>query len=274
MAENNNNQTNSGFNSNIGDDNSLGFTPPPGPGTTTPSPGGDESTSYNGVNDILVTVSDPTTPIVVLFGARTSGKTMTLIRLSRYLNAHGYHVTPDPTFRPSNDKHYQKMCSEFSTLCLDKYAPDGNSVISFMLLKVLDSIGRPVCQLLEAPGEHYFDPSTPEKDYNTYLQQIMSFPNKRVWMFIVEQDWGVDQKMRDMYVKRINSLPPEIKKDKIIFTCHKVDKRPKVFLPNGKPNTKQIFKNIKNQYKDIFNLFENKNPITRLFRKYPKNEKP
>ena len=39
MAENNNNQTNSGFTSNIGEENSLGFTPPSneGAGFTPPS---------------------------------------------------------------------------------------------------------------------------------------------------------------------------------------------------------------------------------------------
>lgn len=277
MAENNNNQTNSGFTSNIGEENSIGFGTPPngGPGFTPPQPepekqGGIIGLSDNEIkdpNEIVVTVSDPA-PVVVLFGARTSGKTMALIRLTQYLEKIGYQVVPNKTFRPAYDNHYERICKEYPKLCHSKYAPDGNNVISFMLVKVLDKIGRPICQLLEAPGEHYFDPNDPQKQFPTYITNIMQLSNKRVWMFIVEQDWGSDQVMRDMYVQRINNMPANLRRDKIIFTCHKVDEHPQVFLGNGMPNKNQIFKNIKNDYPGIFTPFENRNPITRLFRKY------
>lgn len=59
------------------------------------------------VNAIQVTISDPR-PIVILFGAKTSGKTMTLVRLTRYLRSQGYRVDPDKTFRPSNEKDTTK----------------------------------------------------------------------------------------------------------------------------------------------------------------------
>lgn len=285
MAENNNNQMNSGFTSNIGEENSLGFgTPPSGdPGFTPPQP---EPEKQNGIlglseketkdpNEIIVTVSDPS-PVVVLFGAKTSGKTMALIRLTRYLEKQGYKVMPDNIFRPAYDAHYKKICREYPELCHSQYAPDGNNIISFMLVKILDSSGRPVCQLLEAPGEHYFDEKDPQKPYPTYITNIMQLPNKRVWMFIVEQGGFndvnnpamSDQDMRDMYVQRIHNMPAHLRRDKVIFTCHKVDMHPEVFLGNGMPNKKQIFKNIKNNYPGIFTPFENKNPITRLFKKY------
>lgn len=219
------------------------------------------------VNNIVVTVNDPT-PVVVLFGARTSGKTMTLVRLTQYLEQQGYQIIPDPLFRPANDNHYKMMCKNYLKLCHGKYAPGGNNVINFMLIKVLDKIGRPICQLLEAPGEHYFDPAEPKKQFPTYITNILKLRNRRTWMFIVEQDWGGEQEIRDMYVARIKSMPSTIKRDKIIFTCHKVDEHSELTLANGMPNTPQIFKNLINQYPGIFDNFKNTNPITRLFKKY------
>ena len=219
------------------------------------------------VNNIVVTVNDPS-PVVVLFGARTSGKTMTLIRLTQYLEAQGYQIKPDPIFRPANDAHYKKMCNNYLKLCHGKYAPSGTDAISFMLVKVLDKIGRPICQLLEAPGEHYFDPADPKKQFPTYITNILKLRNRRTWMFIVEQDWGGEQEIRDMYVARIKNMPATIKRDKIIFTCHKVDEHPELTLANGMPNTPQIFKNLINQYPGIFDNFKNTNPILRLFQKY------
>lgn len=218
-------------------------------------------------NNIVVEISDTSTPIVILFGAKTSGKTMTLIRLTQYLQQQGYQVTPDPIFRPARDTHYQRMCRDFQKMCNNKYAADGNDVMSFMLVKVLDSKGKPICQLLEAPGEHYFDADDPERPFPTYINQFLQLRNKRTWLIIVEKDWGDDSQTRNAYAYRVQNLPPQVRLDKFIFTCHKIDKQ-KSFLPNGMPNKKALFENIKQQYNGIFTRFVNKNPITRLFVKY------
>lgn len=222
--------------------------------------------NLGGVNDTTVTVTDPS-PIVILFGARTSGKTMTLVRLTRFLETHGYQVKPDPLFRSSQDAGYKDMCEKFIKNSRTKYAAESTAITRFMLIKVLDKTGRPICQLLEAPGEHYFDPDEPKKPFNTYINYILSLPNRRTWMFIVEQDWK-DQEIRDAYVTRLKNMPPKIKRDKIIFTCHKVDKNPELTLSNGMPNTPQIFKNLKSQYPGMFEHFKNTRPIIRLFKKW------
>lgn len=221
---------------------------------------------YTDVNDTFVTVTDPS-PVVILFGAKTSGKTMTLVRLTRYLEAHGYQIKPDPLFRPSEDEDYKEMCRNYLKKCHSTYAADSTADMRFMLVKVLDKIGRPVCQLLEAPGEHYFDPDDPQRDFNTYIHNILNIPNRRTWMFIVEQDWK-DRETREAYVTRLQHLPAQVKRDKIIFTCHKVDKHSELTLSNGRPNTPQIFKNLQGQYPGMFENFRNTKPIIRLFKKY------
>ena len=51
-------------------------------------------TELGNPDNIMVTIADQRIPIVVLFGPPTCGKTMTLIRLTRYLQKDGYKVSP------------------------------------------------------------------------------------------------------------------------------------------------------------------------------------
>lgn len=219
-------------------------------------------------NEIEVTIAD-SSPIVVLFGARTSGKTMTLVRLTRYLRSLNYQVKPDPIFRSSADPHYEQLCKDFDKMVTtNRFSSEGTAVISFMLVKVLED-GVPVCQILEAPGEHYFDADDPNRKFPPYIQEIKAKSNVKIWVFIVEQDWKKDQSVRDLYAEKIKKAEGQLlnKKDKIIFTCHKADQFPEL-IPYGVPNVKQFFKNIKGQYPGIFDKYKNKNPITSLFREF------
>lgn len=219
-------------------------------------------------NEVIVTISDTKTPVVVLFGARTSGKTMTLIRLAKYLQGQGYNIVPDPIFRPDRDRHYQRMCQEFSQMIHSDYAASGNDVISFMLVKVVSPSGRTLCQILEAPGEHYFDADIPDRPFPSYIQKVCSIPNRRSWIFIVEENWGGTQGVRDLYAQKIQRMQRLMNaRDRVIFTCHKVDKSAH-FRPDGRPDERQIFQNIKFQYPHIFDPYVNRNPITKLFAPY------
>lgn len=221
-------------------------------------------TEINDPDTIITTVSDTLTPVVVLFGARTSGKTMTLIRLTRFLEKQGYRVEPDTLFRPASDTHYKRMCSEFGRIVHSDYAAEGNDVMSFMLVKVISPQGRTLCQILEAPGEHYFDAEIPDRDFPSYIKRICTLPNRKTWMFIVEENWGGSQEVRNFYARKIQLMQRLIRPaDKLIFTCHKIDKS-NHYLPNGRPNENQIFINIKQQYPGIFDNYKNSNPITSI----------
>jgi hypothetical protein len=217
-------------------------------------------------NRIEVVISDPS-PVIVLFGARTSGKTMTLVRLTRYLRKLGYQVEPDRIFRPSKSKHYQTMCDEFDkTIANNTISGEGTQAISFMLVKVMNAHGEPICQILEAPGEHYFDADFPTKPFPNYINNICNIDNPKTWVFIVEKGWK-DDSTRRLYAQKIKEMESQIEtKDKIIFTCHKADLHKALLHPN--PNVPQFFTDIKNQYPEIFDKYKNKNPITSLWRKY------
>lgn len=51
-------------------------------------------------NKLQVTISDGSTPIVLLWGARCTGKTMSLIRMVRYLRGVGYSINDDSILLP------------------------------------------------------------------------------------------------------------------------------------------------------------------------------
>jgi hypothetical protein len=222
----------------------------------------------NNPNSIIVSITDPS-PIVILFGAGQSGKTMTLVRLTRYLRKLGYRVEPDRIFRPSNSKRYKLMCDMFDSSVNSDYAAESTSALNFMLLKVWNKTGEPICQILEAPGEHFFDQKAPKRDFPTYINKICELANRKTWVFIVERDWTEDPSIRKNFADKILSMQSRnaVINDKVIFTCHKADLHEPLF-DGGIANKSQFFQDIKNQYPNIFLKYINKNPITRLYRKY------
>jgi hypothetical protein len=136
-----------------------------------------------------------------------------------------------------------------------------------MLIKVMNKYGEPICQILEATGEHYFDRAHPNVAFPRYINTICTINNPRIWLFIVESNWE-NQQDRLNYANKIIKMQSQIEsKDRVIFTCHKADLHRALF-DAGKPNKKQFFRNIKNQYPGIFSKYMNKNPITKLWRTY------
>lgn len=218
-------------------------------------------------NPYFLFVADPS-PLVMLFGPAASGKTMALIRLTQYLWKKGYQVVPVKSFRPPYDKHYNAICESYPTMCHSQYAVARTIGCNFLLVKVIDKQGRTVCQLMDAPGQWYFDRNMPQMVLPACINRIARLPNKHVWLFFVEPYWD-DFETREMYVERIRQMQSVMfLRDRTIFVSNKIDMHPHLFLSNGMPNNKQIFKNIKMDYPELFTPFENKNPITRLFRKY------
>lgn len=220
------------------------------------------------VNNITVTIPDTQTPIVVLFGAPSSGKTMSLLRMIRYLEQNNYQVFPEELFRPHTDTVYSEVCSTLKDKVYSTYAPGGTDQIRFMLAKVLDSMGRPICQILEAPGEHYFNGSA-NLNFPTYINAIRTSPNKKVWVFFVEQDWGDNQTERNMYAQKICSMQGLISpRDRVVFLINKVDKHRHQFKRNGEPNKKIFLTNIQQQYPAIFTRYQNEGLGKLLFGAY------
>lgn len=234
--------------------------------TTSIAPSGLSTEELNDPNSIKVTVSDPTTPIIVLYGPPSCGKTMTLVRLTRYLVSNGYTVVPDKTFRPAFDHNYKQLCDNFDQMINSNSAAESTTNISFMLVKVLKN-GKPICQLLEAPGEYYFKPDDPHRNYPAYVHEIINSKNRKVWAVMIEPDWS-DSTPRANYVNRISNLKSRMSsRDKVLFVYNKIDLTPYV-RSVGQVNTAEAIRNVQNLYPNIFVPFENQNPITKFFTKY------
>lgn len=250
---------------------------------TTPTTSGGESssrTNYSGMtaeeitdsNKIKVTVADYKTPLVILFGPPACGKTMTLVRLTRYLRSKpGYKVEPIPSFRPQYDAHYQEMCGNFNTDMSSDDAAASTSKINFMLVRVSYG-GKPLCQILEAPGEDYFNPEKPTAKFPNYVNAIISSPNRKIWAIMVEPADVTSRRMhaeaRRLYVDKVKSLKRSISsRDKVMFVFNKIDETDFVVRPGvvkyglAKQHTNFL-------YPGIFVPFTNVNPITKLWKPY------
>lgn len=238
-------------------------TTPIDPGTTA---SGLSTEEQNDPNNIQVTISDPAAPIIILFGPAACGKTMTLVRLTRYLQSKGYLISPVRTFRPSHDRKYAEICDEFDSVINDNNAAEANSRISFMLVEIIKN-GKRLCQILEAPGEYYFNPQYPNNPFPNYVNTIIASSNRKIWTVFIEPDWK-DQTDRLNYVSRIKKLNQSMRShDKTLFVFNKIDKTNFV-RRIGDVNTSAAINEIKNLYPNIFVPFLNQNPITRWFRKY------
>ena len=192
---------------------------------------------------------------------------MTLIRLTRFLQKYGYRVSPIRSFRPAADAHYAKMCDGYNELVNSSNAAQGTEMISFMLVEVLDKNGRRICQILEAPGEYYFNPKKPDNPFPAYVNTIINSNNRKIWIYMVEPDWK-DSSDRSGYVSRIHHLKTMMRgQDKAIFLYNKVDKSNFVISP-GRVNIAGVKNDISNMYPGIFTPFVNDVPIVKWLKPY------
>lgn len=218
-------------------------------------------------NKIKVSIPDDKTPIIVLFGPPSCGKTMTLVRLSRYLYQNGYKVEVDLDFKSKTDSHYQELVKTFDSMINSEKAAFSTDLISFLLVKVSDKLGCPVCQILEAPGEHYFNPNEPKTDFPKYINTIISSKNRILYSIFVEPSWN-DVNVRKGYVEKVKKLSTMMRNgDKVLFVYNKIDQTNFVIKP-GVISMNNAINNIKNLYPNIFEAFRNLNPITKFFKKY------
>jgi len=218
-------------------------------------------------NFISVRIPDQNTPIVVFFGPPASGKTLALMRMTRFLESQDYQVIPEVAFLPESDQ-YARMCSELKNMAYsDYYTPAG---IGFMLVKVFDRKGRPMCQILKAPGGHYFD-GFPNFDFPTYIDAIRTSPNRKVWVFFVEQGWGKDQAERNLYAQKICTMQGLISpNDKVVFLLNKADRQRQFgqYDRSGKPRKSLFLEKVKKEYPGIFTRYQNSGLMKLLYGEY------
>ena len=227
-----------------------------------------EQVEETDANSISVDISGEE-PIVIFFGPKSIGKTTGLFRLSRYLLNNGYLVTPDKDFRPDSVK-YKTTCEDFAELVSNAIAPKGNDPTDFLLLKISNTKGA-ICQLLEAPGEHYFDDLYPNANFPPYIAQIINNNTPKIYVFFLEIGWGNNIKQRQKYANKIIRAMNMISdNDYIIFLANKADLQDREnthFFYKSLPVKSSFKKAVENDYKSIFEHIKIKGFFS-IFKRY------
>lgn len=244
-----------------------------------PAPGAPEQSSVFGhveglsaeekidPNRIQITIKDREAPIVVLYGPPSCGKTMTLVRLTRYLKRNDYQVSAVRSLRPSDDRHYADMCNGFNDMINSIDAAKSTDNLSFMLVEVTKD-GRRICQILEAPGEGYFYHGAPGERYPKFINDMLALDMRKIYCVIVEPD-GQSEQLRNEYVDRLAHLKHTHMgpRDKVIFVFNKIDLTNFVY-GRGRVHLAPARKEVAQLYPGIFAPFRNENPITRFWREW------
>lgn len=173
-----------------------------------------------------------TGPLVIPFGPREIGKTVTILRLAKYINL--YDIRPNENFR--RDPIYPSTIAAFEKALLDShFAPAATGDTNVLLLDVIYHGGK-FCQILEAPGEHFFDLNDPRRAYPAYLNQILNSSYRKVFLFFFELNMLTSDEARRNYADRIARLILErisATRDSVVIVCNKCDLQ--TFFRSGRP---------------------------------------
>lgn len=226
----------------------------------------------NDPDTIDVDIADPDTPIAVLFGPPACGKTMTMIRLAKFLTEKGYSIEPVRSFRKDYDHNYTRNCDNFNGLLREPqytWAAEKSLGLNFMLLKVSRG-GTPIVHILEAPGEHYYDPAEPNEpkaNFIPYITKVINAPNRKLWIYMTEPNWK-NKGDRVNYARKISSMRTKTnRKDKSILLFNKIDETG-FEKSMGEVNQEAAEQHVSNMYPGLFDCFKNQNPITSIWKPY------
>lgn len=213
--------------------------------------------SYGGI--ATPTIVNQTVPVVVFVGPPSSGKSMILVRLAKFLRSQGYTVKTDPTFL--NTPQYQQDCRDFEHCLTTTTALQGT--VKFLLVNIYKE-GEEIAKLLEAPGEDFYttDPAKIRSGKNDmiepYLQAIMTSNNIKSYVMLLDLDSDTsfrrDGNHRESYEQRIlNHFYRNINKnrDRIVLLYNKIDETPFGDI-HGCSNPSGALKDAKLYYPALF----------------------
>lgn len=222
-----------------------------------------------------IRIGDMQAPVIILFGAPASGKSMTLVRLARYLrNIKRLTVAADRTFKSGNK--YSDLCDLFENHLNTTTALPATLDDEFLMVNIYEN-GRLIAHILEAPGEHFFKPLSSKDNYipgkinmRPYLTKIIDhIPNRKIWAFLLQAQWGFGGNNYDAFVDTIRTCKDRFIRpiDRTILLYNQVDVLNHLFK-NARIMPKQAELAMRSEYSGIERIFKNTNPITSLWKDY------
>lgn len=205
-------------------------------------------------------------PLVVLFGPHACGKTMTMVRLLRFLIGEGYDVKPVKTFSHVSGVAYANVCKWFYNILNSDFALPATDREHSMVVEVADN-SLVVCHILDASGFYYFNEYNPCAPLSDFMNTIINSPNRKVWTIMIEPLYMGDSE-RIHYATDVARLKQYLRPtDRVIFLFNKIDLTC-IVRGIGVVDKTIAFKMAEEQYPNMFVPFKNTCWLTRLFRKY------
>ncbi|MGB3548304.1 MAG: hypothetical protein WBA17_15130 [Saprospiraceae bacterium] len=218
---------------------------------------GGKSTDTDAFSQGLVNTG--TESIVVFFGPVSSGKTVALLRLVQYLKKHGFrfdisNATPKTgSYAISRAKFSENIDSMSSAV------PPRTRGTDFLILDARKE-SKLQFHLLEAPGEHFFSNTNPDRqDYPRYMNQVFNTDQKKVYVAFFEDsmfgDTNEPSLLRKKYAARLaNFVNTKInpKRDKLIILYNKINDSGQR-MSGGKVQVKELRDEVfgNSDYKDF-----------------------
>jgi hypothetical protein len=213
-----------------------------GSSVVTQPPPSQPATVQGEINLQRIDILRITGPLVVFFGPREIGKTVTLLRLCTYLRSR-YQITPDQNFRM--DDAYTATVTSFDAMLQSmQFAPDATGDVDFLLLNATHDGGR-FCQFLESPGEHFFDRRKPNAPYPNYMNKILAEEYKKIFVFFFEIGmFRSDEDLRNYSDKIARLIRDKVsaRRDHVIIVCNKSDLHP--YFRGGMPIVSEFRKAV------------------------------
>lgn len=218
------------------------------------------------IPNAYVNIVEKTKPIIIPFGPPCCGKLLLTHRLFKYLYCNGLCVDMDSIFLPPHLFQQYKIVENYFRDFLRNNTNHRRPMIPLMF-RVMHHDGNILCHLLYQKGESYYDPYNIESPIK--LLEIMNAPNKKIWLFLLEINWGSIND-RDNYVGRIIELSHLFRKtDEVIFVVPKIDKHYRLYNEYGRVDLKKaLWRQVNMQYSRLFEHFKTKNFIWRFFQPY------
>lgn len=217
------------------------------------------------VNRISINLSTISKPIILFIGPRSSGKTVTLIRLCQFISSHksaNFRYKVNDSFR--SDQIYRNEKKIFSEVLADgSMAPDRTNSLNFLLIDIFKD-GELFCHILEAPGEHYFHAEMKLNEFNGfkhYFEKILQSDKKKVAVYFFENNMFNNHErvghVQKGYAELLSKIHIRLKKghDNAILLLNKVDQIEAYIKPTAFKDV--IFEN--DNYNNFINTLLNHN---------------